>query len=114
MTIPSLFDDATPAGYRETDPHTSKQAAITPFRRGSQRHVLLMCYVEERAFLLGGLTDAEACDLTGIVGGWKRLSELRALGLIEPTGITRTSPMHGEQRVCRVAFEGRRALGLIT
>jgi hypothetical protein len=104
---PGFFD--LPAGARSTDPATSHAAAAKPYRRGSLRHRLLIAYGEAE-----GLTDEEAADEIKVYSGaWKRCSELRNLGMIRPTGATRTSSAGAEQQVCRITFSGRRMLGLI-
>jgi hypothetical protein len=89
---------------RATDPVTSHVAAKMPFKRDSQRHLLLRCYEYAR-----GLTDAEAAEAAGINRGcpWKRCSELREMGLIQPiTGVTRMSPNGAMQRVCAITAQG--------
>lgn len=111
---PGLFDplDRDTAPARSSDPHTSHAAAKMPFRRLSQRHILLVIYERHAA---DGLTDEEAAIEAGIWRGcpWKRCSELREQGMIFPLGITRTSTMGAEQQVCRITTLGRATLDLL-
>ena len=112
---------------RNTDPETS-QANRDAFRKkASQRDVILRTYYE--SYLGGilsysdgsdgqkGLTDEECGMATPWkessmyderVCYWKRCSELRKLGFIQPTGATRTSVAGQEQQVCEITVEGRR------
>lgn len=100
-----------PGGYRHDDPQTSKDAALRPFKRESLRHKLLIAYSDAGP---AGLTDEQAGTNAAIaMGGWKRCSELRTLGLIETTGERRESSMGADQQVCRITFAGRRMLGLV-
>jgi hypothetical protein len=101
---------------RESDPDTSQRAAtgdLAPLRRATQKHFLLIAYGDAGG---AGLTDEEAARRALIAKGcpWKRCSELRDHALIEPTDSTRPSENGGEQRVCRITFAGRRALGLLS
>lgn len=110
---------------RRTDPATS-QANRDAFRKkASQRDVILRTYYDERrkwddSFETwtntdGGLTDEECGMKTPWkestmyverVCYWKRCSELRKLGFIEPTGWTRKSFAGQEQQVCEITVEG--------
>jgi hypothetical protein len=97
---------------RMTDPATSRKAAENiKVRSGSQRHTLLVAYGDH-----GSLTDEEAGEITGLrrpgVCYWKRCSELRAAGYIEPTGQTRLSSVGEAQMVCRLTDLGRGVLGV--
>jgi len=86
----------TEPSARGTEAWTS-HAAATSMRGAAvtQREMLLEVYEANPA----GLTDEEACALAAIPGGWKRCSELRALGLILDTGRARAG---SSGRVCRV------------
>lgn len=88
----------TQPSARATDPGTSHAAAAS-MRDTSKSHraELLVAYRMHPQ----GLTDEEACDWTGISGGWKRCSELRAAGLIVDTGKTRPGKSGRLQSVCR-------------
>jgi hypothetical protein len=77
-----------PIVARRGDPVTSKLAAgETKAKRATQRMQLLAVY----AFTpLQTFTDRQASMGAGLVhGGWKRCSELRALGWIAPVSNTR-------------------------
>lgn len=95
--------------FRNTDPITSALGAkdVKP-RRMSQRDLLLAAYVNADA----GLTDEDAGYATGLAQKpkccyWKRCSELRALGFIEPTGQMRLSSANSFQMVCAITAAGR-------
>ena len=97
--------------FRNTDPETSVKGAqdVKP-RRGSQAMLLLAEYAHR-----DGLTDEEAGLFSGLLSRpkccyWKRCSELRAKGLIIPTGETRLSSAGSAMQVCAITAEGREAL----
>lgn len=97
--------------FRTNDPITSKKAGKSAARRSpSQRMILL------RAFVGGkGYTDEEAGEVTGLAKKprccyWKRLSELRADGLIAPTGDYAKSSAGELQRICRLTPKGEEYL----
>lgn len=95
---------------RVTDPETSRKAGQqAQIRAGSQRHQLLAVYADH-----GGLIDEEAGEISGLrrpgVCYWKRCSELRQQGYIEPTGETRVSNVGEWQQVCRITDLGKVAL----
>ena len=87
---------------RASDPETSKMAARKP--RENQRLRVLSSY-------RGGfaLTDGEAGDLAGVNGAWKRCSELRKLGLIEPVGKTWIVANGAWARTCVITEAGKAA-----
>jgi hypothetical protein len=92
---------------RPTDPATSHAAAASRKNRirwGSQRHLLLNEYVK------GNLTDEEAGKASGLYEQracfWKRCGELRDLGLICDSGMTRTSDSGNEVMVCSITYRG--------
>ncbi len=96
--------------FRNTDPITSALGAgdVKP-RRQTQAMQLLAEYQQ------GGLTDEEAGMASGLALKpkccyWKRCSELRAKGLIAPTGVTRLSSAGSAMQVCAITAEGRKAL----
>ena len=104
-----MFDDLPL--FRNTDPETSVKGAqdVKP-RRGSQTMLLLAEYTHR-----DGLTDEEAGLFSGLLSRpkccyWKRCSELRAKGLITPTGETRLSSAGSAMQVCAITAEGRQAL----
>jgi hypothetical protein len=65
--------------------------------------------------LKGAMTDEEAGLASGLALKpkccyWKRCSELRAMGLIIPTGETRLSSAGSAMQVCEITQEGKEAL----
>jgi len=82
---------------RTNDPETSRKAAQS-LDAATMRDQLAQAF---RLAGWHGMTDEEAGAATGIPGGWKRCSDLRRLGLIEPTGSTRRGSSGREQRVSR-------------
>jgi hypothetical protein len=103
-----MFDDLPL--FRSADPITSVLGAgeVKP-RRRSQAMLLLAEYLQ------GGMTDEEAGMASGLALKpkccyWKRCSELRAMGLIIPTGETRLSTAGSAMQVCEITQEGEKAL----
>jgi hypothetical protein len=103
-----MFDDLPL--FRSADPITSVLGAgeVKP-RRRSQAMLLLAEYLH------GGMTDEEAGMASGLALKpkccyWKRCSELRAMGLIIPTGETRLSSAGSAMQVCEITEEGEKAL----
>ena len=88
--------------FRATDPDTSRNAVP---RRGSQAMTLLALYDN-----LGGLTDEQAVEISGLTGGWKRCSDLRRLGLIADSGDRRTTIGGAKAMVYRITPAGKEAL----
>lgn len=92
---------------RTTDPKTSHIAgAKVLVRAGSQRWKVLQAYLQ------GAAIDDEIGQITGLASlpnccYWKRCSELRQAGYIEPTGDTRLSRANQQQMVCRITKAGR-------
>jgi hypothetical protein len=104
-----MFDDLPL--FRNADPITSALGAgdVKP-RRGSQQALLLAEYAHR-----DGLTDEEAGLFSGLLSRpkccyWKRCSELRAKGLIVPTGETRLSSAGSAMQVCAITTAGKEAL----
>ena len=89
--------------YRPSDPETSR---FKPVGRASQCHELLKAYGNA-----GELTDEQAARIAGIRHGWKRCSDLRHRGLIEPTGETVVGESGAPQMVCSITFRGKVELG---
>jgi hypothetical protein len=103
-----MFDDLPL--FRSADPITSVLGGgnVKP-RRTSQAMLLLAEYLH------GGMTDEEAGMASGLALKpkccyWKRCSELRAMGLIIPTGETRLSSAGSAMQVCEITQEGEKAL----
>lgn len=88
---------------RATDPATSHAAdkANRP-KRESQAVKLLRAYAE-----WGPMTDEEAARKAGIVGGWKRCSDLRNAKAIVATGDLRQTSMGVQAQVCAITEMGR-------
>ena len=98
---------------RYTDPSTSdladaslrkREGAANVVRQGSHRH---------RALKVFRHTDATADEVqivTDIDGIWKRVSDLKNLGFVEPTGRTRLSRAGREQEVLTITDAGLAAL----
>jgi hypothetical protein len=59
---------------------------------------------------LGGLTDEQAVEISGLTGGWKRCSDLRRLGLITDTGDRRPTIGGAKAMVCAITPAGIEAL----
>jgi len=92
---------------RATDPETSKKGErdVRP-RRGTQAMRLLRAYYDVRA-TLGGMSDEGAAQFAGLAnGGWKRCSDLRRAGFIEPTGEVVLSQYGSSVQVCRITDAG--------
>ena len=100
---------AKKGGARRSDPATSHKAASCPqsiMKWSSNKHLLLLAYAKR------SMTDEHAEVQSGvrIAGFWKRCSELRALGLIEPTGKTEIAKTGKEVMVSRITPRGREVL----
>jgi len=94
-------------GARDTDPQTSRDATKNlAVRAGSQRWRMLNTYTHRL-----GLTDAEAAEYAGLnrlgICFWKRASELRQAGYIEPVG------ERGGRMTCQITSAGWVALDAI-
>ena len=87
--------------FRATDPDTSRQAVP---RRGSQALRILALYE------YADLTDEQAVQISGLVGGWKRCSDLRNLGFISDTGERRTLASGKQGMICAITPAGKEAL----
>ena len=93
--------------FRQSDPLTSRKSVTKTnrMRWGSQ------CYRLLEAYAGSDLTDEEAASRSGVVAmaksPWRRCSDLRQKGLIEPTGEERVSSANSMQMVCRITNQGR-------
>ncbi len=133
MTDPTLFDDSLkPSLPPATDEHAGRTrtadhetsiagAHSVAFRAGSQKAKLLTEYGKAADYYeqygaiavdKQGMTDEEAADQAGLTRScfWKRCGELRADGLIEPTGGTREGEAGVPRIVCRITDKGREVL----
>ena len=88
--------------FRASDPDTSRNSVP---RRGSQAMTILALYNN-----IGGLTDEQAVEISGLVGGWKRCSDLRRLGFITDTGDRRKTLGGCQAMVFRITPAGIEAL----
>ncbi len=98
---------------RFSDPVTSQSADATlrvregeanVIRKGTHRHRALECFVHRN------LTADEVKLITDIDGVWKRVSDLRNMGFIAPTGHLRPSRAGRDQEVLQITQAGREAL----
>jgi hypothetical protein len=97
-----------PVRSRNTDPNTSRLAAFNVFpKTESRRHVLL--HALNRVWP-DGLTQDEAAIETGIVGVWKRLSELHQGGWAEIANVRIGRLSGAEQSVYAITDRGRAAI----
>lgn len=99
---------------RFSDPPTShmadeqlrrREGGATEIRRGTHRHRALECF--ER---LGPLIAEDVKLQTGVDGIWKRVSDLKNMNLIAPTGHTRLSREGREADIYEITESGREAL----
>lgn len=92
---------------RSNDPDTSKQAACeNKLYRNELMRSLLMAFL---AAGQTGFTDEEAGErVVGLLNRswWKRCSDLRAVGFIEPTGEKRRTSQGSLARVSRITKSG--------
>lgn len=106
---------------RNADPETSKAAAkVAPVKKNTQRARLLSAFAVGRMDYDAagspdhGLTDEQAMEAAYGVSPFseyaKRCSELRAAGLIEPTGETRAGGQGVPRIVSRITDAGRAVL----
>lgn len=111
------FEDVEPVTQRPartlartSDPSTSRIAALSQRRRGTNLRKMLDAYAQN-----SDLTDVEASELAGLerVEATRRASELRGAGLIEPLHdqegklVTRILPTNRPGMVCRITEAGR-------
>ena len=105
MTQIDMFMQA----HRKHDQLTSMMAAAKVAGRVRSQNLLLL--VE---YANANMTDEEAGIRTGLkakgASYWRRCSDLRGLGLIEPTGEKRLSTMGELRMVCRITALGREVL----
>lgn len=98
-------DDEPSNRTRTVDHGTSAAGArAVSFRSGTQKHRLLIAYAET-----SGLTDEEAAAAARLPSSacwWKRCSELRDVGAIEPTGETRVGAAGVPRIVCSITEQG--------
>jgi hypothetical protein len=114
MRLPIEFISA-----RINDPATSQANKDAFVKKRSQRDEILLTYHRLNSYdypqFAEGIIDEEAGMNTfrdGVsyfdlrICYWKRCSELRKMGLIETTGITRISSAGQQQQVCCITIQG--------
>jgi hypothetical protein len=92
---------------RRSDPDTSKEAAERLTGKRSMMRRLLIAYLGR------DLTAEEATRAAGYGPAdcaWKRVSDLKAVGYIEDTGVRRPGESGRRQAVLGITKTGRRAL----
>jgi hypothetical protein len=102
--------EAVPGRSRKRGAETSRASgrrAVCQITWGSQRARLLIAYQEH-----GPLSDEQAGIFGHVkrVADTRRLSELRAAGLIARTGQKRKTKSGSDAMVCQITDEGRKAL----
>lgn len=115
IVVESTQLDLFSQNWRDADPVTSVMAAASvTTRAGSQKSVLLVHYAKAGG---QGLTDEEAGIGTGLhakrANYWRRCSDLRRLGLIQPTGGWRLSTMGERRMVCVITESGQQLVDRI-
>lgn len=98
---------------RFSDPDTSaladaslrvREGQANEIRQGTQRHHALVCFAD------GPKIADDVRSITGVDGIWKRVSDLKNMGFIAPTGHTSLSSQGREQDVLELTEAGREAL----
>lgn len=98
---------------RNTDPATShladaklrqREGDANEVRYGTKRYLALECFVVH-----GDLTPEDVGVITAQDGIWKRVSDLKRDGFVEPTGATRISRQGREAEIYRLTDQGRAA-----
>lgn len=109
---PTLLDPSTPTigASRASDPPTSKKAGEAHVvTKGSHRYAVLEAFARFQDVDPPGLTAEQAADEAGLdprSSPWKRVSELRQWGWLEPTGELRTTLSGAEATVLALSFDG--------
>ena len=111
---PTLFDEVFPShpAARGTDPTTSHLAgASAQLRAGTAKARLLDVYARSEHWNDGLCDEDAATDAQLPIRScwWKRCSELRADGYIEPTGRYTTSQAGEQVMLCRITHKGIKA-----
>lgn len=92
------------APARNTDPATSHLSAITNFTTG--RGKLLKAFGASQ-FPMSAERACRAAGITGTASPWKRVSELKKAGIIEPTGRRVTSARGAQVEEYRLTTHGK-------
>lgn len=108
VDLDAALDDSTTQG-RTTDPETSTKAqTIASLRAGKSKHLLGEVFFDHPA----GLTAEEAiekAELTHQKSPWHRVSDLKIMKVIAPTGKTRLVSSGAEADILAMTEEGRQA-----
>lgn len=93
--------------YRKDGPETSKTAAWSLYTKNRHKYEIKLL----RAFYeaIGGLNAYEATELVGPDGSacpWRRITDLKDLGLVRDTGTTRPGKYNNEQIVWKITDLG--------
>ena len=98
---------------RKTDPDTSREAAQGSIPAWKAQAMQML-----PAFADAELNAYEAAVRAGVIDRfvcwWHRVSDLKKLGLIEPTGAKREGATHKKQMVLRITPQGRAVLSGLT
>lgn len=106
--IDALIDVDPATLARSGDPATSRTAAHRLRTAATRRRRLLAAYAT------GDRTAEEAARVAGYTpadGAWKRVSDLKRLGYIAPTGRTRPGSSGRDQEVLAITDAGRAVVG---
>lgn len=98
---------------RFSDPATSHQADAALREREGKANQIKPGTHRHRALEFFAIRPQTADDvqrMTGVEGIWKRVSDLKNMGFIAPTGHTRRSRSGREQEVLEITQAGREAL----
>jgi hypothetical protein len=105
------LDEIESAPARNTDPATSHHAWKDLTARGARGKLAVAFYKAHHIYGSKGLTPEQACRSAKIEGQsspWKRVSDLKAAGIIEPTGKTVVGKRGREQEVLTITPHGSR------
>ena len=113
-----LFDtepqEATTSPARRGDPSTSHEAAkVAAITAHGARGRLLLTYAKNRIRGWDGYTAEAAVNVSGLGNQrspWKRVSELKAAGLIEPTGVQKETGRGTHAEVLAITEAGMETL----
>lgn len=101
---PDPYDLPFPPGSRRDDWDTSKAAEKMISAKRTTNALAIL-----RAYRYVDRTDEEAAEVARLLHScyWKRSSELREMGLIEPTGATRKGRAGTGRIVCQITDRGK-------
>lgn len=109
---PTLFDHVQPTAHaRHDDPQTSHQAAVaarTPRARSIMTTLLRVFASRAQGLTADEVTIIASMELGS--GVWKRCSDLKRQGWVEPNGLTRRGASGRAQDVLVITDAGRAVL----